>query len=1628
MAIPNYITVKLTKLEEKAFEIFLNKKSIRKKTLSNLPVQGLINLKKSTESTVKDEKDNFELKKVVLGALLRYPGDGIFNLQIKSIQNNCKSNQTKNIAKNAEVEIPTRANLFGEEIDYLKDETKICKTSVKTYNDLITKKIPKLKNVNALSVAKLEQTLEEINELITEKTKTVTETEKGTEGTIKDKTLGTIAVIELSKEQIQKEIDDFKKNYKEIYQNLIETKTIKELEKLLIGKKQDEKSKESVRNLRDDLRNQFKEKEKTISNLQTQVSTSSRGTNAKIIESKIAQEKENKDVIAKDLNQQKYINADINYENSKHVVKRINDAIKFLQASAQQSQKVQGKQEPLKNENLSDSTTVKCKADADCPPETPLCNAGVCSVISEKSAKQIVEEEFQQRIEFDLETVRLAAANLKPKNRIFNASDFDLSRLRLSDNIDKYLEDPIAFLTNNVWNYNFPSTDVVTFNFVASPSILNNINEKTFELIAESLAFISKEKSNDIKNLSGGNVAAYNIWTDYFFIEEVSKRIRLYLQSVYSAADLSVFEVESDSIFSNKNKRFFWFWINQIFVKNVKLFNRTSEGDGQLKITMNSKSFVPVAFGMYFLMIQNGYIIRTPQSEGESFDGFNIDVNMFKLFYDFLLPKRKVGEYTFGAFGKANVSIGLPVKSFFQSLRTKQYSNTNNYINLKSIPEIQYGTVVQIKNSPFFANVQKTLSPGEKVSITNVKKLKKCKNIKESKNETALRLFYKEGNDNILDKEPPELGLGCDTPVENWSNAKNIIFNGDSILKTNARVNYTLPYYNIIRFKTRNLVPNELNILKASLDAENKKSNNSKIEKLLLQYRSFSGKILLENLLSDSEVEDLKESDVLIDNSLLEDLEKNRGATGKILASFFDKESKKWGADRPLTNNRDFQDETFVEIPFAPYVGIFPVGYQVEKTNLAEDTLIQRFLTNTIAKTSVNSEQSLENSVFEISDSQVKYATGYKYNLSSILSLSVIKYNYNKIEFDQPSVSPPESLKKEIEELEQELDAVKEKKLTASFGESLKLIAKETALTVEINAKKLKASFALEAVGDEQPIFVKFRTGNIKYFNDIEEIVTSDATIPISYVDLPPNPLFMQVFPKRGINNKIILSFKGYSLEDKIQTVKVPKKYWTDGWSEAKEFFIKSFKNFSEDTLKKFGIEDQKIEEDEMFFTEQPIEKIKLYFSEGIRPTDFTDLKEFPVEINVLTGGFTKEIDLKPNVKYYFSAKAVSFTGLLSEFSQVYEIELVDDGGAVFPVINILDFNFKKKRERKITFSQKFRIQPAILQQAPNPKKDDIGYLTPTVFSNIGESRPQFKVRLTSKKTGKKVDFNIIYKKEFVKNSKEIAGSINLENANKENVLISYRNRPIPEEKTDFVEKAEGAEPQKALEEAVGIVESKPSDSAATTLEAIDTSVCCAFDDKPPLYPKFNPRGLSGWSASPSEADEKAIAAKNTTYGRLNRKLKIINNALAELGDDEDKVFEVVNSMLNTEKCYLCKRKPEYLDGDKKPMSTLAVIQQEFTTGEFNKLLNVLNCKQFGFASKKGGNPLDNNNESLNSGSSVSKCGTSKNIKVVKVTKGKKSTVPIRKKYVKGTGEQVVVSSTPGQQVVSLGGGGFSSE
>ena len=137
--------------------------------------------------------------------------------------------------------------------------------------------------------------------------------------------------------------------------------------------------------------------------------------------------------------------------------------------------------------------------------------------------------------------------------------------------------------------------------------------------------------------------------------------------------------------------------------------------------------------------------------------------------------------------------------------------------------------------------------------------------------------------------------------------------------------------------------------------------------------------------------------------------------------------------------------------------------------------------------------------------------------------------------------------------------------------------------------------------------------------------------------------------------------------------------------------------------------------------------------------------------------------DIIPNTKYYYCFRAIDIHGNISNPSAVYQFEMVDNGGQIYPIIEMYQKCTDASRRSYVKAGRRFiYIAPSTRQTALNqdpatnvgaggdwsnliegqaPPNDLLGALdVDKVWNNI------FKVRITSKKTGRKVDLNLIFK------------------------------------------------------------------------------------------------------------------------------------------------------------------------------------------------------------------------------------------------------------------------------------------
>ena len=167
----------------------------------------------------------------------------------------------------------------------------------------------------------------------------------------------------------------------------------------------------------------------------------------------------------------------------------------------------------------------------------------------------------------------------------------------------------------------------------------------------------------------------------------------------------------------------------------------------------------------------------------------------------------------------------------------------------------------------------------------------------------------------------------------------------------------------------------------------------------------------------------------------------------------------------------------------------------------------------------------------------------------------------------------------------------------------------------------------------------------------------------------------------------------------------------------------------------------------ELSFANVPIDHYRLYKT-TVKPKgfqDFTDFKE------ILTkDGFFLDSSLQSNQVYYYAARSALGTSKVSPFTPIYKVEIIEEAGTFFPLIEVIQLDEEPKRKKQITFRKKLRIQPSFLQSAPNKIKNDLGFTGDSPDESVFGDSNKFKIRLTSRKTKRKIDLNVRFVKSTI--------------------------------------------------------------------------------------------------------------------------------------------------------------------------------------------------------------------------------------------------------------------------------------
>tara|TARA_R100000008_G_scaffold73403_1_gene51854 strand:+ start:1105 stop:3624 length:2520 start_codon:yes stop_codon:yes gene_type:complete len=135
---------------------------------------------------------------------------------------------------------------------------------------------------------------------------------------------------------------------------------------------------------------------------------------------------------------------------------------------------------------------------------------------------------------------------------------------------------------------------------------------------------------------------------------------------------------------------------------------------------------------------------------------------------------------------------------------------------------------------------------------------------------------------------------------------------------------------------------------------------------------------------------------------------------------------------------------------------------------------------------------------------------------------------------------------------------------------------------------------------------------------------------------------------------------------------------------------------------------------------------------------------------------------VRENTKYYYVFRALNQNGVAGEFSPIFEAELINDGGYVygkFEQFSEEEMALPPPKEPLLPIKKLINILPNIQHLQLDTSEVDFSEASVDQLENVslasGVEDPiwtkTFKVRLTSKKTGRKIDLNIHFNREVNK-------------------------------------------------------------------------------------------------------------------------------------------------------------------------------------------------------------------------------------------------------------------------------------
>ena len=374
-------------------------------------------------------------------------------------------------------------------------------------------------------------------------------------------------------------------------------------------------------------------------------------------------------------------------------------------------------------------------------------------------------------------------------------------------------------------------------------------------------------------------------------------------------------------------------------------------------------------------------------------------------------------------------------------------------------------------------------------------------------------------------------------------------------------------------------------------------------------------------------------------------------------------------------------------------------------------------------------------------DTQLRYAETYEYEVTTYRLVFGSKSTYTAVQ---------------IATTEESIDSGPERQIDPA-GSFYRGIFRDgglwggTPLLREIRGSWFPGGFLAEAEGRLASVTVE----TVPSIQIIEMPYLSrglnDGSLGGTVLDDPPLPPDISVDSYKAVNNKLL-----FNLNTAVGAV----QHEPVALRSSEESYLGQLLSMNEDprqTTILYENDDPSVKFDIIRVTERPSSYTD--FEQGVAHTVSTQIES----ADFIQASSTAFVDtIRPNTKYYYTFRSYDMHDHVSYPSAIYEIELVDDEGAVYPRMRTVPLLGDENRKEPTKKLRRFlQIKPQISQTTidwADPAAQEWGSAhapvagtngIPMGIDDVSIWGKRFKIRLTSKKTGKKIDLNINFKKEY---------------------------------------------------------------------------------------------------------------------------------------------------------------------------------------------------------------------------------------------------------------------------------------